>query len=139
MRKISILGLMVLMGLMGQVKAQHDSIPETDPLIVNRIGEWQDLKFGFMMHWGIYAQWGIVESWNICNEPWINRNGADYYQYKTDYQNLNKTFNPKNFDPFKIFYATSWPRAVISSSTWVPMPTATCPTPPQHENIIIEM
>ena len=30
----------------------------TDPLIINRIGEWQDLKFGFMMHWGIYAQWG---------------------------------------------------------------------------------
>ncbi|MBR5630743.1 MAG: alpha-L-fucosidase [Bacteroidales bacterium] len=78
-----------------------DQRPETDPIITNRISQWQDLKFGFMMHWGIYAQWEVVESWSICNEPWINRNGADYYQYKTDYQNLNKTFNPQHFDPTK--------------------------------------
>ena len=57
--------------------SQTDQTPETDPVIVNRIHEWQDLKFGFMMHWGIYAQWEVVESWSICNEPWINRNGAD--------------------------------------------------------------
>ena len=59
--------------------AQHDSIPETDALIVQRLEEWQDLKLGFMMHWGIYAQWGVVESWSICNEPWIVRDslGAD--------------------------------------------------------------
>ena len=80
-------------------QAQHDSIPESDPVIVNRIGEWQDLKFGFMMHWGIYAQWGIVESWNICNEPWINRGGANYEDYKRAYQALNRTFNPKHFSP----------------------------------------
>lgn len=90
---------MGLMGLMGSVKAQHDSIPESDPAILQRIGEWQDLKFGFMMHWGIYAQWGIVESWNICNEPWINRGGANYEDYKRAYWALNKTFNPKHFDP----------------------------------------
>ena len=90
---------MGLMGLMGNVSAQHDSIPEREAAIVERIGEWQDLKFGFMMHWGIYAQWGIVESWNICNEPWINRNGANYEDYKREYWALNKTFNPKHFNP----------------------------------------
>ena len=90
---------MGLMGLMGNVSAQHDSIPEREAAIVQRIGEWQDLKFGFMMHWGIYAQWGIVESWNICNEPWINRNGANYEDYKREYWALNKTFNPKHFNP----------------------------------------
>jgi alpha-L-fucosidase len=37
--------------------AQSDQQPETDPVITNRISQWQDLKFGFMMHWGIYAQW----------------------------------------------------------------------------------
>ena len=79
--------------------AQHDSIPESDPAILQRINEWQDLKFGFMMHWGIYAQWGIVESWNICNEPWINRGGANYEDYKRAYWALNKTFNPQHFDP----------------------------------------
>lgn len=79
--------------------AQHDSIAESDPAIVERIGQWQDLKFGFMMHWGIYSQWGVVESWSICNEPWIDRHGADYYEYKRAYQDLNRTFNPKHFDP----------------------------------------
>lgn len=93
-------------------RAQHDSIPESDPAIVGRIGEWQDLKFGFMMHWGIYAQWGCVESWSICNESWITRErlGADgrpikgtkdgdYYEYKKAYQALNRTFNPRHFAP----------------------------------------
>ena len=90
---------MGLISLMGNVKAQHDSIPESDPVILQRIDEWQDLKFGFMMHWGIYTQWGIVESWNICNEPWINRGGANYEDYKRAYWALNKTFNPQHFDP----------------------------------------
>lgn len=93
-------------------QAQHDSIAESDPAIVGRIGEWQDLKFGFMMHWGIYAQWGCVESWSICNESWITREriGADgrpfkgtkdgdYYEYKQAYQALNRTFNPRHFAP----------------------------------------
>ena len=92
--------------------AQHDSIPESDPAILQRIDEWQDLKFGFMMHWGIYAQWGVVESWSICNESWITREqlgtdgrpikgtkGEDFYKYKTAYQSLNRTFNPRNFNP----------------------------------------
>ena len=52
--------------------------PETNPLILERLDEWQDLKFGFMAHWGIYSQWGVVESWSICSEPWISRNGANY-------------------------------------------------------------
>ena len=43
MKKTIIIGLMGLMGMMGSVRAQHDSIPESDPLIVQRIAEWQDL------------------------------------------------------------------------------------------------
>ena len=85
--------------------AQSDTQPETDSIILNRIEQWQDLKFGFMAHWGMYSQWGVVESWSICNEPWINRNGADYYEYKKKYQALNKTFNPKHFD------ASQWAKA----------------------------
>ena len=97
MRRIILLSFALLCGLC--VSAQSDSLPETDPVITQRISQWQDLKFGFMMHWGIYSQWGVVESWSICNEPWINRDGADYYEYKKDYQNLNTTFNPVNFNP----------------------------------------
>jgi len=79
--------------------AQTERDFETDPVILNRLDEWQDLKFGLMMHWGIYAQWGIVESWSICNEPWITRNGEPYTDYKARYQALNKTFNPAQFNP----------------------------------------
>ena len=99
MKKFVLFALFSTLLAVGQLMAQGDKEPETDPVILNRIDQWQDLKFGFMMHWGIYAQWGIVESWNLCNEPWINRNGAPYDQYKHDYWNLNRTFNPQHFDP----------------------------------------
>ena len=92
----AILSLLVFQASQAQSKEQQF---ETDPVILNRISEWQDLKFGFMMHWGIYAQWGIVESWSICNEPWIDRNGEPYTDYKARYQALNKTFNPTRFNP----------------------------------------
>ena len=82
--------------LWGQNEDRQD---ETDPIVTNRIQQWQDLKFGFMMHWGMYSQWGVVESWSICNEPWIDRKGEAYDEYKHRYQALNKTFNPKNFNP----------------------------------------
>lgn len=99
MKKIFILISIIFSVL--TIKAQSDSLPETDAVILNRIDQWQDLKFGFMAHWGMYSQWGVVESWSICNEPWINRNGADYYEYKKEYQALNKTFNPTHFDASK--------------------------------------
>ncbi|MCB0599746.1 MAG: alpha-L-fucosidase [Saprospiraceae bacterium] len=73
----------------------------TDPLVLQKLDWWQDQKFGLMMHWGTYSQWGVVESWSICSEdqPWCSRNGADYSQYKRDYEALATTFNPQKFDP----------------------------------------
>ena len=53
------------------VSAQHESqtyVPDPNPQIQQRIDEWQDIKFGLLMHWGPYSQWGIVESWSICPE-----------------------------------------------------------------------
>src|SRR5574344_2010731 len=82
-----------------QAQVLQDSIDETDPAILNSIEKWKDLKFGFMMHWGIYSQWGVVESWSVCNEPWIDRKGENYVDYVKRYQDLNKTFNPKKFNP----------------------------------------
>ncbi|MBR0538620.1 MAG: alpha-L-fucosidase, partial [Bacteroidales bacterium] len=53
--------LLLLLGIFyATTFAQSDQQPETDPIITNRISQWQDLKFGFMMHWGIYAQWEVV-------------------------------------------------------------------------------
>ena len=78
---------------------------ETDPLVLENLEHWQDLKFGLMMHWGIYSQWGIIESWWICgeDEEWIKRfrNNDNYEQYKADYRNLQTTFNPTKFKPEK--------------------------------------
>ncbi len=85
------------------VFAQHDSIFESNPAILKKIEQWQDLKFGFMMHWGAYSQWGVVESWSICSEDedWCGRNGANYNEYVAKYKALNTTFNPTQFDPAK--------------------------------------
>ena len=52
------------------VAQDHDEryVPETDPLVLRKLEEWQDMKFGLLMHWGPYSQWGIVESWSVCAE-----------------------------------------------------------------------
>jgi alpha-L-fucosidase len=49
-----------------------------------RIGEteldhWQDLKFGMIIHWGLYAVPGIVESWALCSENWVERDSTIAY------------------------------------------------------------
>ena len=31
---------------------------DPNPAIQQRLEEWQDLKFGLLMHWGPYSQWG---------------------------------------------------------------------------------
>jgi len=106
MKSIRLLFLMlVLTGL--RVSAQHEEqiyIPDPDPLIQKRIDQWQDIKFGLLMHWGPYSQWGIVESWSICpeDEGWcVPDTVKDYFAYKKRYENLGKTFNPVKFDPEK--------------------------------------
>lgn len=78
-------------------------VAETDPLVLNKLEKWQDMKFGLLMHWGPYSQWGIVESWSICaeDEGWCRRKDPDYTRYKKDYENLQTTFNPVGFDPAK--------------------------------------
>lgn len=39
------------------LRAQEEVyIPETDPLVLNKLEAWQDLKFGLLRHWGPYSQ-----------------------------------------------------------------------------------
>jgi alpha-L-fucosidase len=79
----------------------------TDEKVLQKLEEWQDLKFGLLMHWGAYSQWGIVESWSICPEDygWCERhkgsNPNNYFTYKKEYENLKLSFNPVNFEPEK--------------------------------------
>ena len=40
-------------------------VSETDPLVLQKLDDWQGKKFGLLMHWGAYSQWGIVESWSL--------------------------------------------------------------------------
>ena len=39
-----------------------------DKQVLEKLDQWQDLKFGVLMHWGLYSLPGIVESWSICSE-----------------------------------------------------------------------
>lgn len=87
--------------------AQHEKYhTPSDTLVQQKLNQWQDLKFGLMMHWGTYSQWGIVESWTLCpeDEGWTVRRGPyskNYSENVKAYENLQTTFNPVKFDPEK--------------------------------------
>ncbi len=92
----------ILLGCIAPLCAQNlDYVPDPDPLVQQNLENWQDMKFGFMMHWGAYSQWGVVESWSLCSEDWCSRDGADYSDYVQRYEALPKTFNPVQFAPEK--------------------------------------
>jgi len=112
MKKIVIPIIGLLMALQVQAQESHQVYyPPTDPLVQQKLEQWQDLKFGLLMHWGPYSQWGIVESWSICaeDEDWCRRNMDDYTAYKKKYEGLQTTFNPVRFDPDK------WARAAADA------------------------
>lgn len=72
----------------------------TDELVVKKLKAWQDLKFGVLLHWGLYAVPGIVESWSICDEDWIRRDTTRSYQQYIDWYNgLAEEFCPRDFNP----------------------------------------
>ena len=89
----------------GQQEQKHADrgqyVYPSDPLVQAQLEEWQDLKFGLIMHWGLYAQLGIVESWALCSEdqPFQDRGGMPYSEFKQMYFDLIKQFNPQQFDP----------------------------------------
>jgi alpha-L-fucosidase len=100
----------ILFVLISNAQYEHEVtgyVWPTDEKVLQKLEEWQDLKFGLLMHWGAYSQWGIVESWSICPEDygWCERrkgsNPDDYFTYKKEYENLKLSFNPVNFDPEK--------------------------------------
>jgi len=100
--------IMFLRTVMAQAVYEDEKyVPETDPLVLEKLDQWQDIKFGLLMHWGAYSQWGIVESWSICPEEygWCERkagsNPNNYNAYVQEYEGLKSTFNPVNFNPDK--------------------------------------
>ncbi len=108
--KIYIFPILLLIQSFSYSQAIHEDeryVPETDPQVIEKVKQWQNIKFGLLMHWGSYSQWGIVESWSICPEDygWCERkkgsNPQDYFLYKKEYEDLKNTFNPEKFNPEK--------------------------------------
>ncbi|AHW59098.1 alpha-L-fucosidase [Draconibacterium orientale] len=98
----------VFLALLVNAQLEHEITDyewPTDQAVLDKLEDWQDLKFGLLMHWGAYSQWGIVESWSICPEDygWCERkkgsNPNDYFTYKKEYENLKLSFNPTGFNP----------------------------------------
>jgi alpha-L-fucosidase len=110
MKKSFILIFLACLSVSAIAQESHSTyFPPTDPLVQKKLEQWQDLKFGLLMHWGPYSQKGIVESWSICaeDEDWCRRDLQDYTLYKKGYEDLQKTFNPVKFDPDKWAKAAS--------------------------------
>jgi len=89
--------------------SEEDEFPyvwPADTAVSAKLHQWQDWKFGVIIHWGPYSEWGIVESWSLCpeDEPWCERRGPyshDYYINLKEYEKIRHTFNPTGFDPQK--------------------------------------
>src|SRR5688572_1428370 len=106
MRKFTIYLLIVLCtanAVIAQEQTQNPSeryIWPEDALVRQKLDKWQDLKFGMIIHWGLYAVPGIIESWALCSEDWIERDSTiGYDDFKKWYWGLKKEFNPVNFNP----------------------------------------
>lgn len=69
--------------------------------------KFQDMKLGFLTHFGAYSQMGIMESWPIVDDQkqsrWSQKD-VDWFdddnieKFKEQYWNLNKSFNPVRFE-----------------------------------------
>lgn len=83
---------------------EEEWIKPEDPLLNERLEWFKDQKLGLMMHWGPYSQLGLVESWALSDEDgdW-SRDDIDWTDdmedFKREYFDLNKTFNPIRFQP----------------------------------------
>ncbi len=93
------LGLCVTMTGFAIAAEETSMEREDNPLVLRKLEQWQDARFGLLMHWGTYSQEGLCESWPICSEPWITRSMDNYLDFKRYYEGLKDTFNPVDFDP----------------------------------------
>jgi len=83
---------------------QYEGVPylwEGHPAVQAKLAEWQDLKLGFMVHWGTYSQKGWCESWGLCSEDvdWLTPHEPSYQAFYDTYVALKDTFDPVDFDP----------------------------------------
>jgi len=93
-------------GFAGAYQPSKNWQPPKDPPAIEKLRKFQDLKFGILYCWGTQTQIGTVDqSWCLCPEryDWNKRpapyENADTLTFKKAYENLQKTFNPVNFNP----------------------------------------
>ena len=103
----SLLASMLCAALCSSGAAESPTAPE-EPWLKDRLEQFQDLKFGFMMHWGVYSQWGCIESWPLVEEDkWARPDDLPAWTRARQrpcalpggLPRSAKTFNPVNFDP----------------------------------------
>ena len=83
-----------------QLQDKDGYVWPADSLVQKKLDRWQDLKFGMIIHWGLYSVPGIIESWALCSEDWIERDSTISYEaFKKWYWGLINQFNPVRFDP----------------------------------------
>ena len=95
----------------GIVNGVHGYTPKgyvepKEPEVREHIEWFKDQKLALMMHFGMYAQMGICESWPLsdkdaswsrCQVDWTD----DSEEFKRQYWNLWKSFNPVRLQPEK--------------------------------------
>lgn len=91
----------------------HSRMPEGAPAeqpawLQERLNWFRSLEFGLFIHWAPYCQWDCCESWPLVPyDTWArpdglkcwSERGRDLDRFTRDYRDLNKTFNPVQFDP----------------------------------------
>lgn len=86
---------------------EKDYVISDDPMVKANLEWFQDQKLGFMIHWGPYSQLGITPSWPLsdADAAWCRDKRLDWEisgeEFKKQYYDLNKTFNPIRFEPEK--------------------------------------
>lgn len=83
---------------------QEELVPETE-MLKQRLEWFQDLKFGVIFHYGLYAEAGIVESWQLSEKDEWARENHPYREtieaLRLDYWQLINQFEPKKLDTHK--------------------------------------
>ncbi len=103
---IILLGCLCCNTVWPQTAREPEYLLPEDSAVAAKLRQWQDWKFGVIIHWGPYSQWGVVESWSLCpeDEPWCVRRGPyaeDYHTYVKAYESLPGIFDPEQFNPVK--------------------------------------
>jgi alpha-L-fucosidase len=85
---------------------QESYVTPMDTKVLQKLEWFKDQKLALMLHWGAYSQIGIVESWALSDaDAYWSRNCIDWEvtgeEFKRQYFDLNKTFNPIRFQPEK--------------------------------------